>query len=63
MLSYFVPLAFVNMQWKVYIVIGLFRTAMAIHTFFFILETSRKTLEDVEEMLLKGVPACKTRVE
>ncbi|KAF2653057.1 high affinity glucose transporter [Lophiostoma macrostomum CBS 122681] len=62
-LSYFVPPAFVNIQWKVYIIFGVFCTAMAIHTFFLFPETSGKTLEDVEEMFLSGVPAWKTRVE
>lgn len=36
---------------------------MAIHVFFMFPETSGKTLEDVEELFLKGVPAWKTRVE
>ena len=62
-LSYFVPPAFVNIQWKVYIIFGVFNTVMAIHAFFMFPETSGKTLEDVEEMFLSGVPAWKTRVE
>ncbi|ORY13403.1 high affinity glucose transporter [Clohesyomyces aquaticus] len=62
-LSYFVPPAFVNIQWKVYLIFGVFCTTMAIHVFFMFPETSGKTLEDVEEMFLKGVPAWKTRVE
>lgn len=36
---------------------------MAIHAFFVFPETAGKTLEDVEEMFLEGVPAWKTRVE
>lgn len=36
---------------------------MAIHAFFLFPETSGKTLEDIEEMFLSGVPAWKTRVE
>jgi hypothetical protein len=62
-LSYFVPPAFVNIQWKVYIVFGVFCTAMAIHTFFCFPETAGKTLEDIEEMFLVGVPAWKTKVD
>lgn len=60
-LSYFVPPAFVNIKWKVYIVFGVFCTAMAIHTFFFFPETAGKTLEDIEEMFLERVPAWKTK--
>ncbi|KAF2715744.1 high affinity glucose transporter [Pleomassaria siparia CBS 279.74] len=62
-LSYFVPPAFVNIQWKVYVIFGVFCTAMAIHSFFVFPETSGKTLEDIEDMFLHGVPAWKTRVE
>ncbi len=62
-LSYFVPPAFVNIQWKVYLVFGVFCTAMAIHVFFFFPETAGKTLEDVEAMFMKGLPAWKTHVE
>lgn len=36
---------------------------MAIHTFFLFPETAGKTLEDVEEMFLAGVPAWKTKVD
>ncbi|PSN74257.1 high affinity glucose transporter [Corynespora cassiicola Philippines] len=62
-LSYFVPPAFVNIQWKVYIIFGVFCTAMAIHVFFMFPETSGKTLEEVEEMFLRNVPAWKTKNE
>ncbi|KAF2266534.1 high affinity glucose transporter [Lojkania enalia] len=62
-LSYFVPPAFVNIQWKVYIIFGVFLTAMTIHVFFMFPETSGKTLEEVEELFLEGVPAWKTKVE
>ncbi|KAF2183734.1 high affinity glucose transporter [Zopfia rhizophila CBS 207.26] len=62
-LSYFVPPAFVNIQWKVYIIFGVFCTTMAIHVFFMFPETSGKTLEEVEEMFLNHIPAWKTRVE
>lgn len=36
---------------------------MAVHTFFMFPETAGKTLEDVEEMFLEGVPAWKTKVD
>lgn len=62
-LSYFVPPAFVNIQWKVYIIFGVFCTVMTIHVFFMFPETSGKTLEEVENMFNEGVSAWKTRVE
>jgi hypothetical protein len=36
---------------------------MAIHTFFCFPETAGKSLEDIEEMFLTGVPAWKTKVD
>lgn len=62
-LSYFVPPAFVNIQWKVYIIFGVFCATMAIHVFFCFPETSGKTLEDVEEMFTAGTPAWRTHVD
>ncbi|KAJ4410129.1 high affinity glucose transporter [Didymella pomorum] len=62
-LSYFVPPAFVNIQWRVYIIFGVFCAAMAIHTFFLFPETAGKTLEDIEEMFMEGIPAWKTKVD
>jgi MFS family permease len=62
-LSYFVPPAFVNIQWKVYIIFGVFCAAMAAHTFFMFPETAGKTLEDIEEMFMEGIPAWKTKVD
>lgn len=35
---------------------------MAIHVFFMFPETSGKTLEEVEELFMSGVPAWKTHV-
>lgn len=62
-MSYFVPPAFVTIQWKVYIIFGVFCATMAIHTFFLFPETAGKTLEDIEEMFMEGTPAWKTRVD
>jgi len=62
-LSYFVPPAFVNIQWRTYIVFGVFCTAMAVHVFFMFPETAGKTLEQVEDMFLSKVPAWKTHVD
>ncbi|KAI9678728.1 MAG: hypothetical protein M1817_005785 [Caeruleum heppii] len=61
-LSYFVPPAFVNIQWRTYIIFGVFCTAMTVHVFFLFPETAGKTLEEVEDMFLSHIPAWKTRV-
>lgn len=67
-LSYFVPPAFVDIRWKVYILFGVFLAAMFIHVFFMFPETANKTLEEVESIFLDpqgishiGTPAWKTR--
>ena len=68
-LSYFVPPAFVNIQWKTYLVFGFFNLAMLIHVIFAFPETAGKTLEEVESMFTDphgprfiGTPAWKTHV-
>jgi MFS family permease len=61
-LSYFVPPAFVNIQWKVYIIFGVFCTAMTVHVFFLFPETAGKTLEEVEEIFLSDVKPWNTHV-
>lgn len=62
-LSYFVPPAFVNIQWKTYIIFGVFCTVMAVHVFFMFPETAGKTLEEVESMFLAGEKPWNTKVE
>jgi hypothetical protein len=44
-LSYFVPPAFSNIQWKSYIIFGVFCVTMFIHVFFAFPETKGKSLE------------------
>jgi sugar porter (SP) family MFS transporter len=68
-LGYFVPPAFVNIKWKVYILFGVFCTAMFIHVYFMFPETAGKSLEEVEAMFLDpqgpryiGTPAWRTNV-
>ncbi|KAL5343559.1 general substrate transporter [Aspergillus crustosus] len=69
-LGWFVPPAFENIQWKVYIIFGVFCTAMFVHVFFMFPETAGKTLEDVEAIFTNpngiryiGTPAWKTKNE
>jgi MFS family permease len=70
-LAYFVPPAFENIKWKVYLVFGTFCAAMFLHVFFMFPETAGKPLEEVEAMFTEtgpgsiknvGVPAWKTHV-
>ena len=71
-LAYFVPPAFANIRWKVYIVFGIFCVAMFLHVFFLFPETAQKPLEEVEYIFddstpgsirYLGTPAWKTHVD
>jgi hypothetical protein len=71
-LSYFVPPAFQNITWKVYILFGVFCACMFIHVFFLFPETASKPLEEVENIFddttpgsvrYLGTPAWKTHVD
>ena len=71
-LAYFVPPAFENIRWKVYIVFGVFCVSMFIHVFFLFPETAQKPLEEVEEIFADdtpgsikylGTPAWETHVD
>ena len=68
-LSYFVPPAFVQIQWRTYLIFGVFCFAMFWHVFFMFPETAGKTLEEVADMFndpngIKnvGTPAWKTHI-
>ncbi|PWW77640.1 general substrate transporter [Tuber magnatum] len=58
----FVPSAFENIKWKVYIVFGVFCAVMTVHAFFCFPETAGKSLEEIEAMFQEGLPPWKTRV-
>ena len=63
-LSYFVPPAFVNIQWKTYVVFACFCFAMTVHVFFCFPETAGKTLEEVESMFLDpAMKPWKTKIQ
>lgn len=62
-LSYFVPPAFVNIKWKVYLVFGVFLNTMALHFFFCFPETAGKTLEQVDQMFATKTRPWNTKVE
>jgi len=55
-LAYFVPPAFANISWKVYIIFGVFCAAMFLHVFFMFPETAGKPLEEIEEMFTNNGP-------
>ncbi|EFR04701.1 high-affinity glucose transporter [Nannizzia gypsea CBS 118893] len=66
-LGYFVPPAFVNIQWKTYVLFGVFCAAMFIHVLIMFPDTAGKTLEEVEYMFTDpegtkyiGIPAWRT---
>ncbi|KZF26921.1 general substrate transporter [Xylona heveae TC161] len=68
-LGYFVPPAFVNIQWKTYLIFGVFCFAMFIHVFFMFPETAGKTLEETDAIFTNphgvkyiGTPAWKTHI-
>lgn len=61
-LSYFTPVAFVNIRWKTYLLFGVFSFAMTLHVFFCFPETAGRTLEEVDEVLNTNTPAWRTTV-
>jgi len=70
-LAYFVPPAFANIKWKVYLMFAIFLTAMFFHVLFLFPETAGKPLEEVIEIFdgsqpgsikYLGTPAWKTKV-
>lgn len=68
-LAWFVPPAFANITWKVYVLFAVFLAAMFFHVFFLFPETANKPLEEIEAIFdystpgsikLIGTPAWKT---
>jgi MFS family permease len=57
-LAYFVPPAFQNIKWKVYVLFAVFCAAMFIHTFLAFPETANKPLEEVEEIFDDSLPGA-----
>lgn len=49
-LAYFVPPAFANITWKVYLIFAVFCAAMFVHVFFMFPETANKTLEEIQDI-------------
>ncbi|KKY24921.1 putative sugar transporter [Phaeomoniella chlamydospora] len=60
-LAYFVSPAFTNIQWKTYIIFGVFCFVMTIHVWFMYPETQGRTLEEIDLVFeTKGVPAWRS---
>lgn len=59
-LAFFVAPAFTNIQWKTYIIFGVFCTVMTVHVFFTYPETARRTLEEIDFVFDSDVPAWRT---
>nr|SIP56004.1 putative Sugar Porter [Yarrowia alimentaria] len=59
-LAMFVPTAFKNINWKTYIIFGVFCVVMMIHVFLMFPETKGKSLEEIDIMWAANVPAWKT---
>nr|SIP56076.1 putative sugar porter [Yarrowia phangngaensis] len=59
-LAMFVPTAFKNINWKTYIIFGVFCIVMTIHVFLLFPETKGKTLEEIDTMWAAKIPAWKT---
>ncbi|KAF4555617.1 Sugar (and other) transporter-like protein 35 [Elsinoe fawcettii] len=59
-LAFFVAPAFTNIQWRTYIIFGVFCFAMTIHIFFTYPETAGKTLEEIDAIFDANIPPWKS---
>lgn len=59
-LAYFVAPAFTNIQWRTYIIFGVFCTVMTLHVYFLYPETAQRSLEEIDYMFDTGVKAWKS---
>lgn len=54
------PPAFTNIQWRTYIIFGVFCIVMTVHVFLCYPETAQKSLEEIDELFHGDIPAWKT---
>lgn len=59
-LAYFVGPAFTNIQWRTYIIFGVFCAAMTVHVFFLYPETAGKSLEEMDDLFDSKIPAWRS---
>jgi len=60
LLGYAVPPLLRSINWKMYMIFGVFNGLAFIHMFFMAPETKGRTLEEMDEIFNAGVPAWKT---
>lgn len=60
-LAFFVPPAFTNIQWRTYIIFGVFCFVMIFHVFFMYPETAGKSLEEIDMLFDGDIPAWRSR--
>lgn len=60
-LAIFVPTAFKNIQWKTFLIFGVFSVTMAIHVYLMFPETCGRSLEEIEHIWDTNIPAWKTK--
>lgn len=61
-LAYFVAPAFHNIQWKTYIIFGVFCFAMTFHVFFTYPETAGRSLEEIDMVFDSDVKPWRTNL-
>ncbi|KAH7368672.1 hexose transporter [Plectosphaerella cucumerina] len=59
-LAFFVPPAFENIQWRTYIVFGVFTVVMLPHIYFTYPETAGRTLEEIDMIFDNNIPAWRS---
>lgn len=59
-LAYFVAPAFHNIQWKTYIIFGVFCCVMTFHVFFMYPETAGRSLEEIDAIFDSNVMPWRT---
>lgn len=59
-LAYFVAPAFTNIQWKTYIIFGVFCTVMTIHVYLLYPETAQRSLEEVDHIFDANIKPWKS---
>ena len=59
-LAYFVAPAFTNIQWRTYIIFGVFCAAMTIQIFLSYPETAGRTLEEIDRIFETNAPAWRS---